>query len=163
MAENQDAIDIQTGRNAFLYYYNRSTRFFGFNYSFDQFLSQYGDKSQTYQKVIGINIRSNELSDADVRKAFHSLADVGQGRVPDKTDIIRALGLTAQKIGMENSKFDFAGFVQAVAGDVVTGAQKVGDSVITSASWILNILPFLAVGAVIFVVVTRTKQIAGKK
>lgn len=160
MSQTQDAVDIKTGRNALMYYHSRSTYFFGFNYTFDQFLKQYGDKSETYQKVIGINIRSNELSDADVRKTMEGLADVGQGRIPDKTDIIRALGLTAQKIGMENSSFDFTGFATAVAGDIVNGAQKVGDNVIKTASWVLNILPFLAVGAVIFIVANQSKKLS---
>lgn len=158
MSENQDAIDIKTGRNALMYYHRQSTYFAGFNYSFADFLKQYGDKSETYQKVIGLNIRLNELSDTDVRKTMEGLADVGQGRIPDKTDIIRALGIAAQQNNVEG--FDFTGFVKAVAGDVVTGAQKVGDSVITSASWILNILPFLVVGAVIFIVAKHSKQIA---
>lgn len=157
------ASDFNSGREALLAYHNRSTIFSNYNFTFNEFLNQYGSKAEIYQKTIGLNIRLNELSTTDVRKTMDGLADIGQGRVPEKTDIIKALGLTAQQIGIERSSFDFTGFVGAVTSDIVGGAQEVGNSIITSASWILKLLPFLVVGALVFIVSMRTKQIAGKK
>lgn len=150
------ASDFNMGREALVAYHNRSTIFSNYNFTFAEFLKQYGDKAEIYQKTIGLNIRLNELSEADVRKTMEGLADIGRGRIPDKVDIIRALGISAQQNNIES--FDFTGFVSAVAGDVVGGAQQVGNSIITSASWVLKLLPFLTVGAVIFIFARHSKQ-----
>lgn len=151
---------ISRGRQAMIYFHNRASKYDSYELTLDQLIATLGTTKQVpiYLAGFGDYIIENELSDSDVRSAMEKLADAGQGKVPHQTSIFNALGGKAAAI----SWIDLTKTVAVeTAKQVAQGAQAVGETVITTATSLNAILPILVVGAVIFVVVMRSKQAAG--
>lgn len=144
--------DTKSGMDALMIFHNQSARYSGYQgRSFDDLLGAYGPvKAEIYAEGIGLTIRVNNMDWGDVREAMEGLADKAQGRIPkDAQEYIRYLGNEAAQINWLSA----AGTVAVdVAVATAAGAQAVGDSVLTSLSWVTKILPFLVVGAVLFYV-----------
>jgi hypothetical protein len=144
-------LDTQTGMDALLIFHNQSARYPAYQgRSFEDLLGVYGKKAEIYAEGIGLAIRVNNMSWGSVRMAMEGLANKAQGRIPkDHQEFIKYLGNQAAEINwIDLTKT----VVTEVSAQVVAGAQNVGNSVLTSFSWVLKILPFLVVGGVIYYV-----------
>lgn len=148
--------DIELGKDAFRYFHNESTKFSSYKYSFAEFYALYGNKADIYADGVGGLIRETSISSSDVRKAMEGLADQAKGRIPkDHQDYMRALGAKAGAINYLDLSVSVA---KDVATATIDGAVKVGDSVLTSLSWLTKLLPFLVIGGVIFYIYSFSKN-----
>lgn len=151
---------IQRGRQAMIFFHNRASKYSGYSLTIDQLIATLGTEKQVpiYLANFGDYIIENEMSESGVRAAMENLADAGQGKVPHQTSIFNALGGQVAAINW----LDLTKTVAVeTAKQVAQGAQAVGETVIATASSLNTLLPILVVGAVIFIVVMRSKQAAG--
>lgn len=151
---------IARGSEALMYFHNQASKYDGYHLSFDELKATLGTPKQIpiYLQGFGEYIGENEMSASAVKSAMEGLADQGEGRVPSQTSIFNALGGKVSEINWLDLSTTVA--VETVK-QVASGAQAVGDSVITTFSTLNTLLPIVAVGAILFIVFKRTKQIAG--
>lgn len=146
--------DHQRGLQAFQSFHNASLEFSAYTpRTFDEFMALYGPKGLIYAEGLGLAINSNSIEPSKVNSAMSALAKQAQGRIPkDHNAYFGALN------GVSNiSYLDLTKTVLGdVAGAVSTGAQAVGTSVVTSLSWLTKLLPFLAVGGALLLVLNYT-------
>jgi hypothetical protein len=151
---------IAAGSQALSYFHNRAVQYEGYEMTFGELKRSYGSDARVaaYLDGWGSYILENGMSDRDVKSAMEALADAGEGRVPHQTSVFNALG---GKVGAIN----WIDLTKTVATETVKqvadGAQAVGHAVIDTAKSLNVILPMLVVGAVIFIVIQRSRQLAG--
>lgn len=148
--------DTQTGFEAFRDFHNASAMYSAYGKSYDELLAVYGKKAPIYAEGIGLAIRLNEMSPSSVRKSMEGLADVAKGRVPkDHQEYIKFLQNQASQINW----FDLT---TTVAKETLTqttdGLVTFGNSVTKTLSWFTTLLPFLAIGGVIFYIYSFSKN-----
>lgn len=153
--------DVKVGRDAMIFFHNASARYSTYKLTFDELMATYGKKADIYAEGIGMAIRFNNISPSSVRKAMEGLANTAQGRIPkDHQDYINALQGEAKKI-------NWLDLTSAIAKETLTqsaqGLATFGNQVTSTLSTLTFLLPFLVVGAVLFVFSSRVKQVAGKK
>lgn len=141
--------DLAIGKKALQYFFEASKSYSAFKFkSFDEFYSVYGKKADIYAEGIGLAVRVNDMSDSKVKSTMYSLAKTTQGRVPnDHQAYVSALGSQAGQINYLDLTLHVA---KDVSDKALDGAQAVGNSVIKSLDWLTTLLPFIAVGGVIF-------------
>lgn len=91
----------------------------------------------------GLQMDTLGLSSSQVTTAFKKLASQSQGRVPTKTTAFNAMGNVAQNPSWISAVTYTA--TESVK-DVVTGAQKIGDAVVTAGkvtTWLLPAIPIV--------------------
>lgn len=136
--------DQQSGLKALQTFYNSSLKFPAFDFrTFDEFFDVYGSKGIIYAENLGKSIRWSETQPESVKAAMESLAKTAQGRVPrDANDYFNALR-------GEVSNVSYLAAIKETVADVAGGVQTFGNAVITSASWVTKLLPFLVIGGVL--------------
>lgn len=151
---------IEKGSDALMYFQNRAIQYENYGLSFDDLKRTLGTEKQIpiYLEGFGDLIDQLELSDGRVKSAMEGLADAGKGKVPTRQAIFDALGGKASEI----SWIDLTTTVAAeTAKQVAQGAQAVGETVIDTAKSLNAIIPIMLVGALVFILLKRTRQIAG--
>ena len=156
--------DESTGQNALREFFNASVSMFGSKFpypNFDLFLESVRQTkgAKFIDEGLGMSINTNELTGSQVKTAMRALAVQAQGRIPASTGgWFSALNNEAGKVS-----FIDAGIYTAVetVKTVGQGAAAVGDAVIDTGKSLLAIGPLVAVAAILFIVYSRTKQIAG--
>lgn len=157
---------IDKGLEALKWFHNRAASYPGYSYTFDSFQDAAAGghaKVSNFLEGLGMAIESVSnygfLNPNKVKDAMESLADKGAGKIPANPQaFFNALNDSAQDVSwLETGTYA----AKETAKEVIKGAQAVGDTVITTAKTLNMILPILAVGAVIFIVVQKTKRIAG--
>lgn len=158
--------DMDRGREAFVYFHNRASRYSGYGYTLDEALKivARGEKNiGNFTDSLGGLIREIQsdgfLTGNKVKNAMENLADKGAGKVPNINNFFAALSNEAQDFTFKEA----APFVLVEsAKEVATGAQAVGDSIITTGKILTTIGPIVIVGAILYIVFYKTKQAAGK-
>lgn len=147
--------DLEAGKTALQYFHNGSTDYEAYKLSFEELIANYGKKADIYMDGIGMTIRHLELSQSAVREAMFALADKAQGKIPkDHQDYIRFLGNRAAEINW----LEFAVEVgKETASQTVHGLATFGESVKTTLSWFTTLLPYLAIGGVVFYIYSFSK------
>lgn len=142
--------DTQTGLAALQTFHNSSLKYPAYTpRSFDEFLSLYGKKGLVYAEGLGLAINQVGLEPPKVNAAMNSLADQAQGRIPkDHNAYFGALKGVSNISYLDLTKTVLADVVTSVS----TGAQAVGNSVMTSATWLTKLLPVILIGGVLLVV-----------
>lgn len=156
---------IVKGREAMKYFHNHASRYPGYELTFDQLLDSVGGggaKTSVFLEGLGMAIDTIQedgfLSGSKVQKSMESLADQGQGRIPsNKNAFFKALSDEAQDTTwVEASKY----VAVESAKKIGSGLVQVGDTLMSTAESLKNIFPILVVGAIIFVVVSKTRKLA---
>lgn len=151
---------IEQGNQALIYLHNQLCRYSKYNLTLDELKRTLGTEKQIpiYLEGFGDLITQFGLSDSAVKSAMEKLADAGQGKIPTKQSIFNAIGGKAGEINW----LDLTATVTTeTLKEVASGAQAIGTTVIDTAKSLNVILPILLVGAVIFIVVQRSKRLAG--
>lgn len=158
--------DMDRGREAFVYFHNRASRYSGYSYTLDEALKIVSRSEKNigiFTDGIGGLIRELQndgfLSGNKTKNAMENLADQGAGKLPDRNTFFAALSNEAQNFTFREA----APFVLIEsAKEVATGAQAVGDSIISTGKILTTIAPIVIVSAILYVVFYKTKQVAGK-
>ena len=158
--------DIDKGRESFVFFHNRAAKYPGYNYTLDEALKivARGEKNVSiFLDGLGGAVREIQydgfLTGNRVKNAMESLADRGAGKIPDRNTFFSALSSEAQNFTFREA----APFVLIEsAKEVATGARAVGDSIITTGKILTTIAPIVVVGAILYIVFYKTKQVAGK-
>ncbi|MBX2986488.1 MAG: hypothetical protein KF802_01195 [Bdellovibrionaceae bacterium] len=136
--------DTQAGLQALLFFHNASLQYPDYKpKSTDELLAAYGSKGLIYAEGLGLAINSSKLSSQQVQTGMEGLAKTAQGRLPrDHNDFFNALrGATS---------ISYLDLTKTVLGDVISatasGAQTLGNSILTSLSWLTSLLPFIVIG-----------------
>lgn len=170
------ASTIDVGREAFKYFHNHASRYDAYeNKTMNEALaivSRYGRPyvsgeldlkvESIFLDGFGFAILELEhdglLEQSGVIKVMEDLADKAEGKLPTANSFFNAIKDKASN----PSYIDIAKkVIPDVANQVVQGAAAVGESVIETGKWLTGLLPFLVVGAVVFVVYSKSKRIAG--
>lgn len=157
---------MDRGREAFVYFHNRASRYSGYSYTLDEALKIVARSEKNignFTDSLGGLIREIQsdgfLTGNKVKNAMENLADKGAGKVPNINTFFSALSNEAQDFTFKEA----APFVLIEsAKEVATGAQAVGDSIITTGKILTTIGPIVIVGAILYIVFYKTKQAAGK-
>lgn len=158
--------DMDRGREAFIYFHNRASRYASYSYTLDEALKivARGEKNiGIFTDGLGGLVRELQsdgfLSGNKTKNAMENLADQGAGKLPDRNTFFSALSSEAQNFTFREA----APFVLTEsAKEIATGAQVVGDSIITTGKILTTIAPVVVVGAILYIVFYKTKQAAGK-
>lgn len=169
---SQPQNSVDKGREAFKYFHNASVGVGNYNYTMDQaigIVASNGGSETVSDDVSTIfldglggaieNIQSDgSLGGSGVQDSMEALAAKAQGQLPSSTSFFQAVGNTAS-----NPTFltIAAAVIPQTASQVVGGVAAIGQSIINTGSILTTLLPVVAVGAVLFIVFARTKQIAG--
>lgn len=175
MPQSQNSIDL--GREAFKYFHNHSSRYAEYgNITMDEALIQvarFGHPFKSYdndQKLEAIfldglggavyDVEQQGLMDTSgLKNAMESLADKSMGRLPTASSFFKAISDSASNPDFITTSLAIA---PAVAGDIIDGTVAIGNSVIETGKWVTTLLPVVVVGALLFIVVARSRQLAGK-
>jgi hypothetical protein len=154
---------IDKGRMALKYFHNQALKYEGYNLKLDDLINRLGTPKQIpiHLEGIGDQIDMFQLPESKVEEAMEALADRGQGKVPPagtSTPYENAIGGKAGEVNWVDATAYVATDVAVKVGD---GLQVVGTSVLDTFGTLFKIAPILIVGAVIFIVVRRTKEVAG--
>lgn len=158
--------DMDKGREAFVYFHNRASRYSDYKYKLDEALKIVARSEKNignFTDSLGGLIREIQsdgfLSGNKVKNAMENLADKGAGKVPNINTFFAALSNEAQDFTFKEA----APFVLIEsAKEVAVGAQAVGDSIITTGKILTTIGPIVVVSAILYIVFYKTKQAAGK-
>jgi hypothetical protein len=147
-------------RIALKYFHNESLKYSGYKISFDEMIIKiYKTNSNAIKSLgyLGQAIVVSELSESEIKKLFENLARVGQGRIPSSPNsFFDALRGEVSSVRWSDVKE----IIVNSASDVGTGIVKGGQAVIDTASSLAIVLPILVVGAVIFIVIQKTRSVA---
>lgn len=149
--------DYQRGYDAIAYYHSAMRALYAssFRYSLPEFIAilKRLPGAKALEEGLGLGTRTagpdeTPLSESQVRRAMDNLARRGGGKIPSKyLDFFFSLSNEAVKINF----VDAAAFVTVEsAKDVITGAQSVGDSLITSFKILNFLLPAIVILFVYF-------------
>lgn len=155
--------DYEQGRQAFIYYFNRSIQN-GMPLTQDQAVTQIagGEKKvQFFYEGLGLAINNIQadgfLSGSSVQKAMENLADMGGEKLASQKSFYSAVSGQAQNF----SFIEAAPFVlKETSGAILEGAEAVGNAVIDTGKSLLTIGPIVIVGVVLFYVWSKTKKIS---
>ena len=156
--------DVELGRKAATHFHNESTRYSGYDETLDTMLSKVaGGKSPIFfLEGLGLAVRTIEMTDSQVQQAMKALASTAQGQIPRKELFHRAL---SDRISNPTAGDYLAATPQIAletAGEIVEGAQAVGDAVLGTGKILLAIAPILIVAGIVFIGYARTRQAAGQ-
>ncbi len=163
--------DMSRGRAALAYFNNEMLQKFDYSMSLDELLLYVDggrqDRADIFTQGIGKAINDAGMKEYQVKSAMTDLADLSGGRTPNNRDVFykalydRAGEITAADWVTEAPSIAADTVVQA-AGDVSSAAQAGAAAVTSTASILTGIFPVVVVGAVLFVVFSRSKQLAGQ-
>lgn len=157
---------IDKGREALMYFHNHAMLYpQNYKLEFDeliQTLAKTDELRSAWLKNIGEAISSLSISDSEVKSAMEKMADEGQGRLPGvQTEWANALIDKSHEFSFIRKTSQVGDAIVEGSKEFVTDVADIGGSVITSAKLLGNIAPFVLAGAVIFIILMRTKRIAG--
>lgn len=136
--------DLELGKKVLKFFYDWNKNLYpkSFTISFEQFLASYGSKINIYLDGIGTGARLTGMNDRQLDSSMKNLALDSSGRIPKDYQVyFKYLSDQAVKINW----VDAVGFVAIESTkDVLTGAQAVGDSLITTGKIITFIFPVVA-------------------
>lgn len=149
---------IDRAREALVYFHNASVRYPNYGLSFDEFLLKINrDKPAAvtifltnYGRAIGVS----ELTTSEIKTVMENLARQGQGRLPsDYNAFYDALISQVQNIS-------WVSVVKDTAVDVAEGFQNFGENVNFTLKGLNAIFPFIVIGGLVYIAVTRIKKVA---
>lgn len=156
-------IQIQKGREAMVYFHNDSVVYPNYNLTLDALIHQVSKgKDSIFLEGFGFAIEQLNtdgfFSGNVVKNAMEKFARRAQGRVPDNMSaFFNALSNEATQVNW----VDATGYVaKDVAVQVGDGLVQVGETVTTTLKGLGMVLPFLVVGALIFIVAEKSKKLA---
>lgn len=162
--------DVDWGREAVKFFHNRmASNFSNYTISMDELIRRIStytagnSQPDIFLDGLGFAISSNNMSESQVQDAMEKLADISGGNIPSNPSVFeKALTDRLQNI----TAGDWIGAAPTIAAETaataLSGIQAVGDSVIATGKTLTAIAPFLIVGAVIFIVYARARQIGGR-
>lgn len=149
-------LDTQTGIDAIKIFHNSSVRFSAYGKSWDDLKSIYGNKFEIYAEGVGLAINSTGASRDQVEEAMIDLASAAKGRIPkDHQEYIKAIAGQVSQISYIDLSKTVAKETIVAVGD---GLVKVGESVKTTLSWVLTLLPYLVIGGIVFYIYSFGKN-----
>lgn len=155
MAVNQEDPDYLAGREALRYFHNASLKYPAYTLTFEQLLDSY---PYAVPDGLGFAINSTEMSASRVKSAMEDAAKIAQGRLPAFSSLFNALNGRS-----EANDFSYLDALtetaKGTAADLATGAQTVGQEVLSVASNWKWILPLA--GLAIVYVYARGSRAAG--
>lgn len=156
-------IQIQKGREAIVYFHNESLAYPSYNLTLDALIHQVSKgKDSIFLEGFGFAVEQLNtdgfFSGNVVKNAMEKFAQRAQGRVPDNMSaFFNALSNEATSVNW----VDATGYVaKDVAVQVGEGLVEVGETVTTTLKGLSFVLPFLVIGALIFIVVEKSKKLA---
>lgn len=154
---------IAKGREAIMYFHNASLTYSNYNLTLDALIDQVSKgKPSIFLEGFGFAIEQLNtdgfFSGNLVRNSMEKFAARAQGRVPDNMSaFFNALSNEATQVNW----VDATGYVaKDVAVQVGDGLVQVGETVTTTLQGLGLVLPFLVIGAVVFIVVNKSKKLA---
>lgn len=147
-----------SARIALKYFHNYSLIYSGYKISFDELLTKlYKSRVSQGLNALSTAIIASELSETEIKNLFEDLARQGRGRIPSSANaFFDALRGEVQGVHW----VDVKEIIVNSAVDIGTGVVKGGQAVIDTASSLASVLPILIVGALIFIVVQKTRSVA---
>lgn len=110
-----------------------------FKYSLDEFLNFYGKKKDIYLDGIGGGVRESGISDSRIDSAMRSMAQQSKGKIPENPlDMFKYLINESVKINWVDA---VTYTVTESSKDVLSGAESVGKTLITTGKIINFLLP----------------------
>lgn len=148
---------VDQARKALLYFHNRSLKYSGYKITFDELLNRlYKNKPQVGLPLLNNAIVISELSESEIKRLFENLADQGKGRIPSNAnaffDVLRG----------EVSNVTWSEIREALsqsASDISQGVMSGGEGIIDTLKSLNVILPIVIVGAVIYLIIQKTRQL----
>lgn len=142
--------DIELGTKVLKSFWNwsRMLNAGSFKVSFDEFLKSYGSKINIYLDGIGGAIKAAEVSDSRIDSAMRSLAIASKGKIPSDYQVyFKYISNEAVKVNWIDAVAYTA--IESVK-DIASGAQAVGNSILTTGKILNFLLPGIALIFVIF-------------
>lgn len=155
--KSPNAHDIQLGLDCLKQYHNAALKFSDYpaRASFDVFKSFYGAKFDLYCENIGYGIRQAGMTPSEVSDAMQDMADAARGKIPATwNDYYTGLRDQAAKI-------NYLDVVKDTGKEILSGVQAGGNAIISTLSILTKIMPFVVVGAVLYVVSKKVKGLSG--
>lgn len=161
---------IDWGRDAVKFFHNEMiSKYDSYTLTLDQLTNQISlrpDGTQADQSIfldgLGTAISQIGMAESQVQQAMVKLADAGNGQIPKQSAFFKAL---SDRIG-DITSGDWIAAAPQIAADTaltaVQGVQAIGDSVIATGKTLTMIGPALIVGAVIFIVYARARELGGR-
>ena len=146
-------------RIALKYFHNESLKYSGYKITFDALLTKlYKTRVSQGLNALSSGINASELDEASIKRIFEGLAREGKGKIPSSANVFFD-ALRGEVSGVH--WVDVKEIIVNSAVDVGTGVVSAGQTVIDTAKSLQVVLPILIVGAVIFIVVRKTRAVAG--
>lgn len=157
-------VQIAKGREALIYFHNDSVIFENYNFRSIEELADavsHGHPSIFFE-TLGFTIEQLNtdgfFDGGRVKDSMESFAKRAQGRIPDNmTTFFQALSNEAVQVNWVDA-IPYVAKESAVK--IGEGLVEVGNTAISTISSLGAVLPLLVVGAVIFIVVQKTKRLA---
>lgn len=150
--------NIDRARSALKYFHNQSAVYPGYSISFDELLLKINrDKSAnvtTFLNIYGKSILTSELSTSEIKDIMENLARKGQGRIPSDSNVF------FQALISEVQNISWVQIVKETAGDIAGGVQSFGENVNFTLKGLNMIFPFVVIGGLVYIAVTRIKKVA---
>lgn len=159
---NAPVNDMGIGREALIKFHNASTAYPDYaGISFDQMLKAVSrNHPDIFLDGLGGAIREIGMRDSKVSDAMVTLASQAKGKMPNQNAFFSALSQSAQNLTFTDYMLESPTIVKNIAVDLGEGAKQIGDAVIDTGKSLTTILPLVIVGAVIFVIVMKSKKYA---
>lgn len=155
--------EIELGREGLSYFHNASIAYPNYGLNFDSLLAAVGGFNSNYflggfGSTIMLLKNNNNFSTSDLRSAMQALAKQAQGRIPESP-----IGTFSSALSNQSTKFSFISAAKFTvvesAKTVASGAQSLGDTLITSAKIIQLLIPLSIVGVVIFIAMNPERAV----
>jgi hypothetical protein len=157
-------IQIKKGREAVIYFHNDSVVYPNYGLTLEGLIAQVSNNHpEIFLEGFGFAIENLNMDGffggGRVKDAMEKFAARAQGRVPSNMSaFFNALSDEATQVNW----VDATGFVtKEVASQVIEGVAEVGTTITDTLGSLKTILPIVLVGAVVFIIATRAKQLAG--
>lgn len=150
--------NIDKAREALVYFHNASVGYSNYNLSFDEFLLRINRDKPAAVTIFLTNygraITASELSTSEIKSVMENLARQGKGRIPSDYNVFYdALISQVQNIS-------WVEVVKDTAVDVAEGFQSFGENVNFTLKGLNAIFPFIVIGGLVYIAVTRIKKAA---
>jgi hypothetical protein len=149
---------IDKSREALKYFHNESCKYSAYGISFDELLLKINrDKESNinnFLTIFGKSIVASELSTSEIKSIMENLAKKGQGRIPYDSNVF------FQALISEVQNIDWVSIVSETASDIAGGVQSFGDNVLFTMKSLNAIFPFLIIGGLVYIAITRIKKVA---
>lgn len=153
--------DIDLGRTSLIAFHNESTKFSNYPYKFDDMvmIASKG-KPGIFLEGLGMAVRETGIRESKLDDIMIDLARRSKGQVPNMNTFFSAIGSGASTLTFSDYLLESPTIAKDVALEIGKGAVEVGNAVIDTGKTLTMFLPLVFVGAVIYLIVAKTKSMA---